>query len=99
MFERLKVRVRALLRSDAVERELDEELAYHLERLTEQNLRAGMSPADARRAALRSFDGLEQSKEACRDARGVRLVEETLAIERQGLVGTFTQKLEIDHGP
>jgi putative ABC transport system permease protein len=76
MLKRVARRLRALLRGGEVERELDEELRYHLERQVEQNLAFGMGPEEARSAALRSFGGLEQSKEACRDARGVRVVED-----------------------
>jgi predicted permease len=76
MLEWLRLRVRSLLRRGAVECELDEELRSHLEREIEQNIRHGMSPDEARFAALKEFGGLEQSKERCRDARGVMMVEE-----------------------
>ena len=49
---------------------------YHLEREAEQNLRAGMSPGEARLAALRAFGGVEQAKELCREARGVRMIQD-----------------------
>jgi putative ABC transport system permease protein len=62
-------RLRALVRKDAVERELDEELAFHLEMETEKNLRAGMSPAEARRRAALAFGAVERFKEEVRDAR------------------------------
>ncbi|MDX6290253.1 MAG: hypothetical protein QOH42_2052, partial [Blastocatellia bacterium] len=75
-FERIKRRWRALFRKDELERELDAELRFHLERDTTQNLQSGMNPEAARYAALRSFGGIEQAKEECRDVRGVRLVEE-----------------------
>ena len=81
---RLKRRLRALLRKSAVERELDEELRYHLEREIERNLADGMNPEEARFAALRSFGGVEQSKEQCREARGVRLLEDVLQDLRYG---------------
>src|SRR6185295_6932531 len=55
--------------------ELDEEMRFHLERDIDQNIRSGMNPEDARYAALRSFGGVDQSKEECRSARGVGLVE------------------------
>ncbi|HMV84808.1 MAG TPA: ABC transporter permease [Blastocatellia bacterium] len=55
-----------------MEREMDAELRFHLEHETEENIRRGMNPADARAAALRSFGGVEQTKEACRDERGGR---------------------------
>src|ERR1700730_15120743 len=76
ILERIKKRWRALFRRDEIERELDAELRFHLERDTAQNLQSGMDAEEARLAALRSFGGLEQSKEECRDARGVRVIEE-----------------------
>jgi putative ABC transport system permease protein len=75
-FERIKRRWRALFRKAELERELDAELRFHLERDAAQNLQSGMNSEDAHYAALRSFGGVEQAKEECRDARGVRLLEE-----------------------
>src|SRR5262245_11033625 len=76
MLSRLKTALRALLRSTQIERELDEELRYHIEQQAEQNIRLGMRPEDARHAACKAFGGVEQSKERSRDARGVRWLEE-----------------------
>lgn len=76
MLERLKLRVRALLKKRALEEELNEEMRYHLEKQIELNISDGMSPQEARLAALKSFGGLEQSKEQCREARGTRYIEE-----------------------
>src|SRR5215470_4982782 len=76
MLTTLKTKLRALLRKSEVERELDEELRYHIEQQVEQNVRLGMNPEEARRAALRSFGGVEQAKEQSRDARGLRWLEE-----------------------
>src|SRR5262245_59636107 len=59
-----------------MERELDEELHYHIEQQTEQNIRLGMNPEEARIAALKAFGGMEQAKERSRDARGVRWIED-----------------------
>src|SRR6266498_1801997 len=72
----LRLRLRALLYKREVENELDEELRSHLEREIERHIRQGMPPEKARYTALRSFGGMEQAKEQCRDARGVRLIEE-----------------------
>ena len=69
------LRLRSLFRRQQVERELDEELRGHLEHLIQQNLTAGMPPEQARAAAMRQMDGLEQRKEECRDARGVNFFE------------------------
>src|SRR5262245_25660479 len=76
MLSRLKTALRALLRRAQAERELDEELRYHIEGQTEQNIRLGMAPEEARTAARKAFGGVEQAKERSRDARGVRLLEE-----------------------
>ncbi len=71
----LPLRLRSLFRRSRVERELDEEFQYHLDRLIGQNLAQGMAPEDARYAALRRMDGVAQRQEECRDTRRVRLVE------------------------
>src|SRR6266850_1919307 len=75
-FDRIKRRFRALFRRDELERELEAELRFHLERDEAENLRSGMSSEDSHFAALKSFGQLEQAKEECRDARGVRLITE-----------------------
>ncbi|HWF90009.1 MAG TPA: ABC transporter permease, partial [Pyrinomonadaceae bacterium] len=74
-FKDLRRRWQALFHRDELDQELDEELRFHLDRLIEQNIKNGMSPQDARDAALKTFSRVDQSKEECRDARGVGLVE------------------------
>src|SRR5688500_35936 len=69
-------RLRAWLRPDRLGREIDEELRGHIERQIEDFIRDGLQPAEARAAALRAFGGLEPAREACRDARGLRLLNE-----------------------
>src|SRR5262244_4548274 len=76
MLNKLSARLRALLRRSEMERDLDEELRYHIEQQTEQNIRLGMNPEEARQAALKSFGGVEQAKERSRDARGMRWIED-----------------------
>src|SRR5438105_1017486 len=78
-------RVGALFRRRRLEDDLNEELRSHLEMAVELNLRKGMSPADARREALRSFGGVEQIKEIYRDRRGLPMIETTLQDLRFGL--------------
>src|SRR5262245_51194462 len=73
---KLRTLFRALWRKSEIERELDEELRYHIEEQTEQNIRLGMKPEEARYAALKTFGGVEQAKERSRDARGMRWIEE-----------------------
>ncbi|HKU76745.1 MAG TPA: ABC transporter permease [Pyrinomonadaceae bacterium] len=84
MFDWIKMRLRALFRREQVERELDDELRFHLERDADRNRRDGMSHDDAHYAALKSFGPLERSKEESRDARGVRLVHEFVQDLRYG---------------
>jgi predicted permease len=67
----LHLRLRSLFRRAQVEEELHTEFEYHLNRQIEHNATRGMSPEEARHAALRSLAGLEQRKEECRDRRGV----------------------------
>src|SRR5262245_24452665 len=85
MLSKLKAALRALLRRSRAEGELDEELRYHIEQQTEQNIRLGMSSEEARYAAKKAFGGVEQAKERSRDARGVRWLEALLQDLRYGL--------------
>jgi putative ABC transport system permease protein len=62
-------RIRRLFRRSRAEKELDQELRFHLERQMADNLAAGMSPEDARRNAMLEFGGLEGVKEEVRDTR------------------------------
>lgn len=62
--------VLALFRRRRTDAELDEEIAFHLARETEANLRAGMSPAEARRRALLAFGSTDWHKERVREERG-----------------------------
>src|SRR5260370_14375801 len=68
-------RLAALFRHRHLEDDLDEELRSHIEMAIELNLRKGMSVEDARREALRSFGGVEQTKENYRDERGLLMIE------------------------
>lgn len=67
-----------LLKRDRLERELDAELRFHVERQVEDNVREGMSEKEARRRARAQFGGLDQVKDDCRDARGTRWVEDAV---------------------
>jgi len=72
----IPLRIRSLFRRDAVERELDDELQFHLEQKTQYYASAGLNAEDARRKALRDIEGLELRKEECRDARRVSRLED-----------------------
>src|SRR2546430_14122962 len=66
-----------IFRKQRLERELNAELQTHLDLRTAENIRRGMSPADARHAPRCEFGGVEQTKELHREQR-VRPFLETL---------------------
>ena len=68
-------RLNGSLNKQRRERELAEEFESHLAMQIEDNLRAGISPEQARREALLKSGGLETSTESCRDRRGLPLIE------------------------
>ena len=79
LFRIVQLRIRSFLHRGDVERELDDELHYHIERQIADNVRQGMAPDAARSAALRSFGGVEYHKEEARDRRGTRWLEELVS--------------------
>jgi predicted permease len=68
-----------------LESQLDAELRDHLDQLRRDLIASGMTEAEARRQALVQFGGIESIKEACRDARGTRWLDETVADVRYAL--------------
>ena len=68
--------VRALFGRDQVESEMDREMRAHIEMEIEENIRKGMAPEEARRAAYVAFGGFEKAKESTRDERSTRLLEQ-----------------------
>ena len=72
----LAERLRALVFRGREDRELDEELRFHLDMEAEQRERAGASAADARRLSAMALGGIEQTKDRVRDARGTRWLED-----------------------
>ncbi len=74
----LFLRLRALVAPHHVERELDEELAFHIERETQKHIAAGLSPADARTRARARFGPVPLAADQCRDARGTGVVDDLI---------------------
>jgi putative ABC transport system permease protein len=91
MWSDLRFRLRALFRRDAVERELDDELRFHVEREAEQLARTGVPHAEALRQARLAFGGLDRAKEESRAVRGVLLLEHTVQDVRYALRGLRTK--------
>src|SRR5438094_1518222 len=81
----LRYRLRALLRRDVVERELDDELRFHVEREAEKYVGAGLAPEDALRRARLALGGVEHTKELSRDTRGTARLEAVLQDIRYAL--------------
>ena len=79
MIADLLERLRALLFRRRWQRDLDEEIRFHLEQDEAARLRAGADPAAARREALLAFGGVEQWREATLDASGVRPLQDLAA--------------------
>ncbi len=79
LFTGLALRVRALFKRSETERDLNDEIRNHIEFETQKNISLGMGAAEARRAAMRDFGGVEVAKESHRDGRGTRWIEELFA--------------------
>ena len=68
-------RFAALFCKETLEQEMNEEFRAHLDLLIEENIRRGMSPEESRYAAMRSFGGVEQTREEYRERRGIPMIE------------------------
>src|SRR4051795_4470378 len=77
-------RLHCLFHRRRVEQELDEEMQYHLERLIDEGLRAGLSPQGARYAALRALGPVTQSKERSREMHRINWIEDVIQDLRYG---------------
>src|SRR5689334_12144024 len=91
LLSRIGRRFRSLVRKERLDAELSEELHFHVERQVAENVAAGMTPDESRRAALRDLDGVEQIKEECRDMRRTQWLETLLQDVRFG-VRTFRRR-------
>jgi putative ABC transport system permease protein len=71
-------RLWALVRSRQMDREIDDEIASHLAEATEEYIRQGLSPEEARRAAQRRFGGVTQTTGVYREVRSFTWPEDVL---------------------
>src|SRR2546429_5591488 len=81
----IPLRLRSLFRWAQADQELDDELRDHLDRKTEEYVAQGMTQEEAHRRARLDLGGIEQTKEKCRDARRVRVIETALQDIRFGM--------------
>jgi predicted permease len=72
---RALAKLRGLFRGAALQSEQDEEFRLHIDMQAEHNERLGMSPEEARRAAVLAFGGVQNFREETRDARGMPFLE------------------------
>ena len=84
-FYKMPLLLQSLFRKNRVEKELTEELRFHLEKLIEERVVKGMTTDEAHYAALRELGGVEQIKEECRDMRRVNYIENFLQDVRYGV--------------
>jgi putative ABC transport system permease protein len=82
LVQRARARLRALLRRTAGDRELTEEIRFHIDQETEKNARLGMSRTEARRVAVAHFGGVERVREDHRDVRRLPWLEDAAADAR-----------------
>ncbi len=80
----IPLRLRSLFRQPEVDQELDEELQYHIERKTEEYAARGLPSDEARRQAMLDLDGIERSKEECRELRKVNWIHDLAQDLRYG---------------
>src|SRR5579862_9720799 len=85
LLRRLKARFEGLVRREALEKRMDDEIRFHLEMETQKNIARGLSREEALRAARIHLGGIEGIKEDCRESRGVRLLENLGQDVRYGL--------------
>src|SRR6267154_588142 len=81
----IPLRLRSLFRWAQADQELDDELRDHLERKIEEYVAQGMTQEEAHRRARLDLEGIEQTKEKCRDARGVNWIQDLIQDLRYGL--------------
>jgi predicted permease len=74
----LRLRIRALFAPRRVERELDDELSFHVEREAQKLIAEGLAVAEARAKALARFGPVPLAADECRDARGTAVVDDTV---------------------
>lgn len=70
---------KTFFRKSAYDRQLDSEVRFHIEKLTEEKIAAGFKPDEARRQAMLEFGGQEQWKEELRDVYRIATIENTFA--------------------
>ena len=85
MLRTIWLRLRSLWQRREVKREIDEELRFHIEQRTAENIAAGMAPEEAAREARKRFGNVQSVREECREVRGASFGEAIWRDVRFGL--------------
>src|SRR5690242_4699316 len=80
----LRDRLRALRRRETIIDDIDREMRAHVDLQTEANIRAGMPPAEAHDAALRSFGNRNRARDEAYDVKGGGVFESLVQDARYG---------------
>ena len=86
MLARLRSLMTALVHRRRLERDLRDELSFHVQARADDLTRKGQTPEEALRRARIEFGGVERFKEDCRQAKGLRLIDELTADLRYGAI-------------
>ncbi|HEV2289044.1 MAG TPA: ABC transporter permease [Candidatus Acidoferrales bacterium] len=82
---RLRFWLRAVVHRSRTEGDMETELRFHIEARAEDLIRTGISREEALRRARMEFGGVDKTKEECREARGINLLESLLQDLRYGV--------------
>src|SRR5262245_19364315 len=85
MWTRVQSLLRAIARRGQFEDGMSEELRFHIDEYTEELKRTGIPPEDAARQARLAFGSVDTIKGDCRQARGLRVVDDLRREVRYGL--------------
>ncbi|MGH7712372.1 MAG: ABC transporter permease, partial [Gemmatimonadaceae bacterium] len=85
MLRRLRILTRSLLRRSTTDRELDDELQFHLDRSIELHMARGLSAVEARRQALLQFGNVTLTSEESREQQRLRVIDDLVADVRYAL--------------
>ena len=91
--DKIRLRLASLFRAGTAEQSLKQEIALHLQEQIDEHVAAGMTPAEARAAALRAFGSPGLIEEQCRDTRRIAFVEHLLQDLRYTLRSLVRQPL------
>src|SRR5262245_52155285 len=85
LFRRLRSLIDVLLRRDRFESTMSDEIQFHLDACVEDLMRSGIPRDEAVRRARVQFGGVERTKDECRQARGLRFIDELRQDVKYGL--------------